>query len=65
MEIRRDWGKIISANPHPLTPMLPSDLLSHRMNGETIVPKRLEINPKNLAIASQLITCFQEAVGCP
>ncbi|MCT7966402.1 DUF790 family protein [Laspinema sp. D1] len=45
--------------------MLPSDLLSHRMNGETIVPKRLDINPKNLAIASQLITCFQEAVGCP
>lgn len=45
--------------------MLPSDLLSHRMNGETIVPKRLEINSKNLAIASQLITCFQEAVGCP
>ncbi|MFE1746582.1 DUF790 family protein [Coleofasciculus sp. H7-2] len=44
--------------------MLPTDLLIHRQNGETIVPKRLNIDDKNLGIASALITCFQEALGC-
>jgi hypothetical protein len=43
--------------------MLPSDLLSYRQNGETIVPKRLEINRTNLAIAAELIDCFQQAQG--
>ncbi len=45
--------------------MLPSDLLSLRTNGETIIPKKLPINPKNLSTAQQIITCFQAAVGCP
>lgn len=45
--------------------MLPTDLLSLRTNGETIIPKNLPINPKNLRTAEQIITCFQEAVGCP
>lgn len=35
----------------------------HRQNGEAIVPKRLTIDAKNLAIATELITCFQEAQG--
>ena len=45
--------------------MLPTDLLNSRTNGETIVPKFLPIEHQNLAIAEQVITCFQEAVGCP
>lgn len=44
--------------------MLPTDLLMHRQNGEEILPKRLKIDQKNLAIATELITCFQEAQGC-
>ena len=43
--------------------MLPTDLLIHRQNGETIVPKRLNIDAKNLATANELIVCFQEALG--
>ncbi|MBD2002432.1 MULTISPECIES: DUF790 family protein [Cyanophyceae] len=43
--------------------MLPTDLLIHRHNGETIVPKRLSIDAKNLAVANELIICFQEALG--
>jgi uncharacterized protein len=43
--------------------MLPSDLLIHRQNGESIVPKRLKIDDRNLEIANDLITCFQDAVG--
>ncbi|MBD1933360.1 MULTISPECIES: DUF790 family protein [Cyanophyceae] len=43
--------------------MLPTDLLIHRQNGETIVPKRLNIDAKNLAVANELIICFQEALG--
>lgn len=27
--------------------MLPSDLLMHRLNGETVVPKRLKLDDKN------------------
>ncbi|MBC6475609.1 MAG: DUF790 family protein [Hormoscilla sp. GM102CHS1] len=42
--------------------MLPSDLLSHRHNGETIVPKRLAIN-SNLGLATELINCFQSLTG--
>ena len=35
----------------------------HRLNGESIIPKRLAIDARNLAIATELITCFQEAQG--
>ncbi|MUL36572.1 DUF790 family protein [Gloeocapsopsis dulcis] len=43
--------------------MLPTDLLTHRLNGETIVPKRLAIDAKNLELATDLIACFQESIG--
>lgn len=43
--------------------MLPTDLLMHRQNGETIVPKRLQIDRKNLDVATELIACFQTAQG--
>ncbi len=42
--------------------MLPSDLLSHRHNGETIIPKGLAIN-SNLGLATELINCFQSLTG--
>ncbi|MES1025930.1 DUF790 family protein [Gloeocapsa sp. BRSZ] len=43
--------------------MLPTDLLTHRLNGETIVPKRLAIDAKSLELAAELIACFQESLG--
>ncbi len=43
--------------------MLPTDLLSYRQNGEQIIPKRLKIESKNLELATDLITCFQEFIG--
>jgi hypothetical protein len=43
--------------------MLPTELLINRQNGETIIPKRLSINSETCAIATELITCFQNAVG--
>ncbi len=43
--------------------MLPTDLLSYRQNGEQIIPKRLKIESKNLELATELITCFQEFIG--
>ncbi|MBP5976912.1 DUF790 family protein [Brasilonema sp. CT11] len=43
--------------------MLPTELLSHRQNGEEIIPKRLKIDDNHLAIATELTSCFQEAVG--
>ncbi|MFB2968768.1 DUF790 family protein [Aerosakkonema sp. BLCC-F183] len=43
--------------------MLPSELLSHRQNGETIIPKHLKIDDRNLELAIDLITCFEECVG--
>lgn len=43
--------------------MLPTELLINRQNGETIIPKRLPINSEICAIATELITCFQKAVG--
>lgn len=43
--------------------MLPTELLINRQNGETIIPKRLPINSEICAIATELITCFQNAVG--
>ncbi|MGF1480360.1 MAG: DUF790 family protein [Cyanophyceae cyanobacterium] len=44
--------------------MLPSNLLIHRHNGETIVPKRLSIE-QNLALATEQINCFQDCLGSP
>ncbi|NES98010.1 MAG: DUF790 family protein, partial [Desertifilum sp. SIO1I2] len=43
--------------------MLPTELLSHRQNGETIIPKRLPLDSRNLTLANDLIDCFQECVG--
>ena len=43
--------------------MLPTDLLLHRYSGATIVPKRLPLNQLNLAIAQELISCFQTNQG--
>ncbi|MBH8553223.1 DUF790 family protein [Nostocaceae cyanobacterium CENA357] len=43
--------------------MLPTELLSHRQNGEEIIPKRLKIDDKNQALATELINCFQGAMG--
>ena len=43
--------------------MLPSDLLISRKNGETIVPKKLEINEQVLTIASNYIDCFTSYLG--
>ncbi|ERT07405.1 hypothetical protein M595_2642 [Lyngbya aestuarii BL J] len=43
--------------------MLPSDLLSHRQQGETIIPLRLKIDAQNLETATQAISCFQNAVN--
>lgn len=43
--------------------MLKSDLLIYKRNGETIVPKKLEINNRNLGIATEIIDCFQDCVG--
>jgi hypothetical protein len=43
--------------------MLPSDLLMSRQNGEELAPKRLPINEKNVTIATDLITLFQQACG--
>ncbi|WP_414566014.1 MULTISPECIES: DUF790 family protein [unclassified Anabaena] len=43
--------------------MLPTELLSHRLNGEEIIPKRLKIDQKHLDLGNELIGCFQEAVG--
>ena len=43
--------------------MLPTELLINRQNGEEIIPKRLPINDRMCAIASELIASFQAAVG--
>ena len=43
--------------------MLPSELLIHRRNGEAIAPKELNIDSNNIALATDLIACFQLAVG--
>jgi uncharacterized protein len=45
--------------------MLPTDLLIHRQNGEEIIPKRLPITQKSMAIASDLIDLFQSCQGKP
>ncbi len=43
--------------------MLPTELLINRQNGEEIIPKRLPINAQTCGIATELITCFQNAIG--
>src|SRR4028119_944262 len=43
--------------------MLPTELLINRQNGEEIIPKRLPINTQMCAIATELIACFQDAIG--
>ncbi len=43
--------------------MLPTELLINRQNGEETIPKRLPINTQMCAIATELITCFQDAIG--
>lgn len=43
--------------------MLPSDLLISRVNGETIIPKRLPMNETNLELAREGIACFLDSVG--
>ncbi|MGF1491356.1 MAG: DUF790 family protein [Microcoleaceae cyanobacterium] len=42
--------------------MLPTDLLSFRYQGETIVPLRLKLDQNNLHLATQVIDCFQHSV---
>jgi uncharacterized protein len=43
--------------------MLPSELLMNRLNGETVVPKRLKLDDKHQAIAIELIAIFENAKG--
>ena len=43
--------------------MLKSDLLIYKRNGETLVPKKLGIDNRNLAIATEIIDCFHDCVG--
>ncbi len=38
--------------------MLTSDLLIHRYNGEELVPTRLSLDKKNLALAAEIIGIF-------
>lgn len=43
--------------------MLKSDLLISKRNGETIVPKKLAIDNHNLALATEIINCFQSCLS--
>ncbi len=43
--------------------MLPTDLLSHRQQGETIIPLRLAIDRHHLTITEQVIQCFQSCLN--
>lgn len=43
--------------------MLPSELLIHRYNGEEIVPTRLPIDRKNLALADEVTAVFRLCQG--
>ncbi|WP_019500267.1 DUF790 family protein [Pseudanabaena sp. PCC 6802] len=45
--------------------MLPSELLIQRRNGETIIPKCLKLDVRNIAIAAELINIFQSTRGEP
>jgi predicted nuclease of restriction endonuclease-like RecB superfamily len=44
---------------------LPTELLIHRFEGESLQPKRLAVNSSNRAIAADLIQLFQQQVGHP
>ena len=43
--------------------MLPTDLLMNRVNGETVVPKRVELDEAMITIASELIDIFTLSKG--
>lgn len=43
--------------------MLPSNLLIYRYSGNTLVPKKLTIDERSIALATEGINCFQEYVG--
>ncbi len=43
--------------------MLPSDLLMYRYNGEEIIPKRLDINTKQIDLAKEIIVLFRDSKG--
>jgi len=43
--------------------MLPSDLLINKFVGESIVPRKLELNQQFLNLANEQITCFKSLVG--
>lgn len=43
--------------------MLPSDLLISRQNGDTIIPKKIAIDAETINLATEQISCFQEALG--
>jgi uncharacterized protein len=43
--------------------MLPGDLLIYRYSGESIIPKRIEIDAHHITIATEIIECFQSMVG--
>ena len=43
--------------------MLPSDLLMYRYNGNTLIPKKLTIDNRSIALAAEGISCFEENVG--
>jgi uncharacterized protein len=43
--------------------MLPSELLIYRLNGETIVPKKLAVNQNTLALGQEQINCFANNLG--
>ena len=45
--------------------MLTTDLLMHRFQGESVVPKFLPLESKNLDLAAAAIACFEEAKGLP
>lgn len=43
--------------------MLKSDLLIYRNSGDTIIPKRLTIDNRTIALAEEAIACFQNCLG--
>lgn len=43
--------------------MLPSELLSYKQQGETVIPLRLKIDPKHINLATDVIQCFEESVN--
>jgi uncharacterized protein len=43
--------------------MLPSDLLIYRHSGESIVPKRIEIDTHHIQMAIEIIDCFKSMIG--